>query len=191
MKASPHQLRPKRKGVVRKTFSDWTDGRFRCSCGHVFDGNEPECPLDQDESGSPKHLVTEQQPALSFDITFKKIGRMDAMAAVSDINEAVQKYVTGYGDPKKKDYIPPIFLPPVADEIVTVSESAIQVACILCKAQVMPEGEHYTLEELLCFMVSDSICEQMCQTAIDIQESGGDGFADPLAPSTPVLSGTP
>ena len=61
---------------------------------------------------------------------------------------------------------------------------------MLCQAQFMPSEERYSVEEFLSFMASDHICEQMCKAAVEVQDMGGDGYADPLEKPTIALSGT-
>ena len=97
---------------------------------------------------------------------------MEAMSLVGFINEMVERYVTGYGLVGKKDYVKPVALPPVGTEPVSVSETACQVAAFLWRAQTGKEEDRYSFEELLTFMVSDSICSQMCAVALELQDDG-------------------
>lgn len=188
MKASPHSLRPKQRQTFVKTFVDYANPRFTCSCGHSF--NTPgDCPLMKPKE-EDKHIVKENEPYMKFDMTFRKVSRMEVMSLVTPMQELIQRYVTGYGLPGKKDYIPPENLPPLHGEQVTVSESAIQLACLLAVAQLMPEAERYTVEDLIMFMYSDSILDQMSEVAADLQD-GGDGDASPLVTPITPSSGTP
>jgi hypothetical protein len=187
MKVSPTTLQLRQVETLERTFSHWTDHQFTCSCGHKFNGSAPErdpnaiepCPLATEETAS-EHVVTLNPPQTSFTMKFKRLGQMDAIAVQSFLNEMAETYIYGKGEKGKPGYVKPIMPPPIDGKVVPVSETACQVASILCKAQYgVEDADKYTFIEWLWWMMSDTMCEQMIRTSIDVQP--GVDAPDPLA----------
>ena len=181
MKPSPQSLQLKPLTRLIREFSNWTTSQFTCSCGVAFDVEtpekglgSPECPgILKDDDGNvlpgQLHTVTANKPQVSFQMTFRKIGQMESIAVQDFLDEMAIKYVYGKGQPGQIGYEKPLMLAPVGSHPVKMSPRICQVAAILCKAQLMPDGEMQSFEDIASWMMSDSICEQMVRVSIEIQ----------------------
>jgi hypothetical protein len=181
MKQSPYGMQLKATKKFTRTFANYEGSHFRCSCGLEINVPTPEkdltLPVCPDLKENEQHIVTANEPQLKFDMTFRLLNQIDAINVQDYLNEMAKTYVYGTGVKGSRDYAPPIPLPPVAGKSITVSESVCQIACILYKAQLMPTEEMYSLEELISWMTSDSICEQMLRVSLETQV---DSDADPF-----------
>ena len=192
-KASPQSIGQKPFRKIDRTFSDWTDHQFHCSCGIKFDGRYPErdpsqielCPgIDPNAEQQETHVVTLQKPVFDFQVLFTILGQSAIFGVGTEVQELQTKYVTGWGVKGEPGYRVPLPLPPVAGRPVKPNLTTCGVAAFLVAAQLAPSGnpdDLYTAEEFLGFMLSDSICEQMYRTSIDVQ-TGGE-LESPLAPT--------
>jgi hypothetical protein len=188
MKASPNNLGLKPFRKIERTFSDWTDHQFHCSCGIRFDGEFPErdpntleeCPgldpnAEDQEAEKAKHEVTLQPANLAFKMDFKILGQTEVFGTADFISELEVKYATGLGIKGEPGYRSPLPLPPVNGKIIKPNRMTCGVAAFLVSAQLAPNGveaDLYTAEELFGFMLSDSMCQQMYRTYYDVQTGG-------------------
>jgi len=184
MKVSPYSLELPKRDLVERTFRHWKGKQYQCSCGLKFNGETPErdanfiqaCPNSKE---GEKHEVKQNDPQLSLSMKFRVMSQLEAIAIQGIINQAIVKYVTGVGEKGKPGYIAPILLAPVSGNVVVTSEPICQVACVLEKCQFVAEGEpSYSFEELVAFMASDLICDQMMRTMGDLVPGSE---PDPLA----------
>ena len=175
-KATPYSLQGKPLNKFTRTFSNYINSHFTCSCGLDFNVETPEnyegIPICPNTELNSDHIVVANEPQLKFDVTFKKLSKVDVINVQDYLNEMSIKYIYGSGKKGMKDYVAPLPLPAVAGKLVTITPTLCQIAAILVKSQIMEDP--YTFEEICSFMTSDSICEQMLRVTAEIQEDSND-----------------
>ena len=154
MKATPQQLQVKPLRLIDRTFSNWLDHQFHCSCGIKFDGPYPErdpeavpeCPGYDPEDSDIRHDVACQTPQLQFKVKFKILGQTEILGAETAVSDAEAKYVDGYGEKGQPGYRKPLPLPPVNGKAVVAQSVQIRVATILNVAQFQAnDDERYSI----------------------------------------------
>lgn len=175
LKVDPQAIKRPTRVIINREFKDWGGGApYHCkTC-------ETDLALNACPNCKDKAEVVEIKPLLLVPMIFRKLGVMEQAKAQNLAIEMLAKYVTGYGDPAQPNYQPPELLPPIDGEPVFVSETACNVAAMLCVAQIATEAERYTFEDLVSFMTSDAICGQMIALYQEIPRREGD-ILDPLA----------
>lgn len=183
MKVSPYTLKLKPLERVTREFAHWTGKQFSCSCGLSFDIDTPEIPgLPLPECPNAKeyesHKVTANKPQVVVPMVLKRLSAPEQMMIQDYLNRQAELYVTGIGDPTKKDYRAPQKMAPVDGRPIIMSPAICQVACILSQSQIAPEADQYTFEEIVSFMQAGDMCAQMLRVSWEIQLEDG---VDPLA----------
>lgn len=125
-------------------------------------------------------------PALTFTVTLRRLGTMELTAATELAQDKIRQYLDGTGDPNAKNYNPPEPFPPVDGQGVELSRTACNVFAGLQYAQVGPEEDLYTFEELVSFATVDEVSRQMVEAYGWIVPDDGSGGDDdgPLAVTT-------
>ncbi len=178
-KVSPHSLKLEASRTFERTFEQFKEHKFKCSCGLEFSLADAFkvsaiCPNDLDEKKPDDHVVSKQDVLLSVPMKFKVLGNLDVMACQSLMDDLASKYLYGIGEPGKPGYKQPEQIAPVGGKSIPVSRAAIQIAAILHMAQLAPTVDEYTVEEIMAFMLSDSIALQMSQVSFEVQEGTDD-----------------
>lgn len=122
-------------------------------------------------------------PGLELDLSScRTLGTMEITACLADAQQVYADHYTGYGLPGQKGRVEPEFLIQ-SGEIVVFGLPAAQVACVLFRAQSVPDADRYTPQELIRFMaLSDALVTQMddlSEACANQQEAK----PDPLAPN--------
>lgn len=147
--------------------------------------------------GFERTFVDSLNPEQPITLTLRKMSKMEALAAIDATSQFTQQYVTGWGFPGHKGYIPPTLLPPIDGQPVVASSSTFQVATFLATAQCGPEADRYSVEELVSFMVSDELCDQFSDIVEELttdeeeEDKEKEKEKDPLAPAASAATSPP
>lgn len=130
-------------------------------------------------------------PVNEFRVVLRKMSRVDALAYLERAEEYIERYITGEGEPGKPGYVAPRNLPPTGGSTVTVTRPTCRVLACIEFAQIQPEEERYTFEELAAMAAVPKIAAQMFRAmhAIqDIEEEEDDSPLEGSGEATPASS---
>lgn len=98
-----------------------------------------------DEEDNPDHEIS---------VVFKKLGMLDRGNVPVLTAEIVQNYITGQkvvrtgaGGVEEVKYLPPLAIPPLGGELVTITEGAARFIAVLMTSQHAVEEYRYSVEE--------------------------------------------
>jgi hypothetical protein len=121
-------------------------------------------------------------PGLELDLSScRTLGPLEIAACMTEAQNVYADHFTGFGQPGQKGRIEPEFLVQ-GGEVVVFDINAAQLACILFRAQNVPDQDRYTPQELLKFMVFDRLVEGMTEIG-NLCASEEEKAPDPLAPN--------
>jgi hypothetical protein len=138
-----------------------------------------------------KTFVDPLNPDMPITFVLRKMGKMEVIAALDHAAQLTADYVTGHGHPSEKGYVKPILLPPVDGQAVIPSEAAMQVGAFISRAQIVPDAERYTAEEIVSLMTSDTFNDAFSSLVEEIVPSEAEMEGQQSGPLAPAPSGEP
>lgn len=189
-KISAHSLKPRRREAWVEEVKHFDGDRYSCSCG--WSGDLEECPGTLHKA-DVTYLLTEAAPDVVIPISVRRLSKAAFMAVTETAEEKIAKYVTGFSEEGKADYVAPeVIVPTPGHDAVSVSPNICLIAASIEAAQLCELEERYDFEEIVRLINDDSIYGQMLKLGMKVQPGMDGATQSPLAPpnSEPGSPGT-